>query len=202
MRLRIALLVSWTSAAAAGSAACRIESTVPSTVDSSVEGGSDGHGGQLGADGARVQDAVVGGPDGGVTTYAIPDGGVASNPQGVSCGGSACAAGADAGCCMQLDDGGGTCIDSHNSCVPPNAAIECDEAANCPMGTVCCYLWGSGAFSLRATCLSACPTQPGSLGAQVQACRTHAECVETRICTVRSCGGFVLETCASTAACP
>jgi hypothetical protein len=129
------------------------------------------------------------------------DEGHPSDPHRVHCGNVACPPGADGGCCVELDGGGGRCIDSQHACVAPSASLECDEAANCPPGLVCCYQIGSGAFSLHAVCVPSCPTKTG-LGAQTQACRTQAECGDGGSCAVRQCSeGSVLETCGPSSLC-
>lgn len=134
-------------------------------------------------------------------------GGLTSDPGHVACESVTCPAGTRAGCCLplpgdRLSIDAGQCVDSQHPCGSPVGPLECDEAADCPAGSVCCYRWGSGAFIVRSSCVTSCPTLTGGLGAQVQGCRTNAECAATGACNVRSCGSVVLRTCQSTMECP
>jgi hypothetical protein len=129
--------------------------------------------------------------------------GLASDPGRVSCGATTCPAGAGAGCCLPLTGDrfsidAGTCVNSQHGCGSPLGTFECDEAADCPVGTICCYEWGSGAFIVHSRCVTSCPTASGGLGDEVQACRTNAECIASGACKLRTCGSVGLATCATT----
>lgn len=135
--------------------------------------------------------------------------GPTSDPGRVTCGGTSCPAGAGAGCCLPIPGDplapgdAGTCVDPQHVCGSSSlGSFECNEAADCTAGAVCCYQWGSGAFSVRSRCVTACPTASGGLGEQVQACRTNAECAVSGACKLRTCGGVTLATCAATSDCP
>ena len=128
-------------------------------------------------------------------------GGLTSDPGRVSYGAVTCPAGAGAGCCLPLigdplSIDAGTCVNSQHACGSPLGTFECDEAADCPVGTVCCYQWGSGAFIVHSRCVTSCPA------GEVQACRTNAECVASGACKLRTCGSVDLATCAATSDCP
>ena len=134
-----------------------------------LDGGADGAG-DGGADG-RADGAGDGGADGGGST-----------PGQVSCGASTCTS--TQFCCDFGDGGcqeneGGTCF---------GAAGRCDEAADCPMGQVCCSTLGA-----------ACQAGP-CLGAQL--CKTTGECGGADGgCRVQSCLGRMIQACGTPFGC-
>ena len=137
----------------------------------------------LGAD-APLADAADAGP---TSDASVP----ASDPGQVTCGLSSCVA-ATTFCCAR-PGGPDTCETSGGACA--NAAVrKCDEAADCPVGNVCCY--DPSTTPPSTSCQGDCT---GGGGRRVQACKTTTECLvgqcATRLCsdgrTVATCGPLV-----------
>lgn len=166
------------------------------SVDSTVGGGSGGDaspvnsvgsgsssggtGGVDEPDAGKGEDAMFGGdalidaaPDGPLPCVG-PEGGLRCTPGVVGCGGEAGVCMTDTNVCCQPNppDGGaqGTCQPNSGSCANGEVAVQCEEAADCPSGHVCCENFPAFATLGPTTCMPSCPASMS------QICRTHAEC--------------------------
>ena len=156
--------------------------------DSSALGG--GPGGPTGGDdGGHAGDATIGhdgsavGPhDAGIDTTPlplnsydaadIPEGGLKVTQGVVGCGeGETCNAFAGNQCCVGGDQDGAACVATSVACAPGASSIECNESADCTVGTVCCgdVTAFDGGYVLTTRCKASC-------GAGAQLCRTNGEC--------------------------
>jgi hypothetical protein len=115
------------------------------------------------------------------------EGGLSCDPAHIACGSASCTVGKQV-CCIA--DGGAkeTCTNLGANICPGLTKSNCDEAADCDGGNVCCGFVGpTGGFN------TAC--QP-SCGTGLQFCHGTAECV-TGTCTLMQCRGVTVETCGS-----
>jgi len=154
--------------------------------------GSNSGGGDM-PDAGDMMDADFGSPDGGEASAIEagpcigPDGGARCTPGVVACGGDggACATNTSA-CCQASPPEGGTCQPSSAACPSGQSKIQCEEAADCPSGYVCCELFPAYATLGPTTCMASCPMD------QSQICRTHAECAlgdaGSPKCVLQTCG--------------
>lgn len=123
------------------------------------------------------------------------DGGLSCDPGKVTCGNASCDL-AKQFCC--IDDAGAkqTCDNypPDSGPPPPNGCngtkVDCDEAADCPSGQVCCGFVGAGG-GFTTSC------HQGGCGTGIQMCRSTNECAS---CLVQTCRGVTMETCS--ALCP
>ena len=195
------------------------DSTTGSSSGESSSGPSNGSGSNSGSGSgsgsdmpeAGDMDAGFGSPDGGddgtieAGPCIGPDGGARCTPGVVACGGDggACATSTSA-CCQANPPEGGTCQPSSAACPSGQSKIQCEEAADCPSGNVCCELFPAYATLGPTTCMASCPMD------QSQICRTHAECAAGDAgpakCLLQTCGStafggksVTLEACAVTA---
>jgi hypothetical protein len=134
------------------------------------------------ASGAGAPDASQLGGDGGLSACLVPEGGASCTPGTVSCGNSSCSTATDY--CCAASDGGGTCNPNDAGTCASGVRVACNEAADCPSGSVCCQLDAYGPHS--ATCETSCPT------GYFQVCRTDSECAtsastDTHTCIVQLC---------------
>ncbi len=123
------------------------------------------------------------------------DGGLACDPGKVTCGNTSCDL-TKQFCC--IDDAGTkqTCDNYPPDTGPPppngcnGTKVDCDEAADCPSGQVCCGFVGAGG-GFATSC------RQGGCGTGIQMCRSTNECAS---CVVQTCRGVTMETCG--ALCP
>jgi hypothetical protein len=129
------------------------------------------------------------------STSATPLNGHPSTPEQVDCNGSAatgtelCTVSSQEGCCAS-GSGAGSC-DPDNGTTTCNGTgqwfFECDEAADCNAGEVCCLVGTT--FSCATSCAG---------GLAAQSCRLSSECGEDGggACIVQTCnGGIFAELC-------
>ena len=137
-----------------------------------------------GNDGGTGSDA---GSDGGTTSDA---GGTTSDPGQVTCNGMPCAINANY-CCDDMN--GERCVpQTFSSC--GGQRRSCDEAADCTMGSVCCYAI-SAAVPLAYSTECAPPSQCGDLNYRPQVCKTSSECTNGQPCVLQVCKGKPIRTC-------
>lgn len=140
--------------------------------------GSSSGGSSSGGEGGTTSSSSSGG--GGVP---VPEGGVASDPDNVTCGGSPCNTTTDH-CCETADSG--TCQPLNGACAAGALSLECNEAADCAGGNVCCTAL---AYGQHATTCTAGACAPGTF----QLCRTDSECgsadagAASQKCIVQTC---------------
>jgi hypothetical protein len=213
MRTRLALLfvVSAPFALAGTIAACGGDDATSATNSGDGGAGNDGTTGSDGAggDGTTGNDGSSGdgtmGNDGGTGSDGSSndgstgvDGGSPSNPGQVTCGTASCDIDAGQSCCVHID-GGSACVANMPGTCTGGLRKRCDEAADCPMGQICCYeIGGAG---INTACATTCNTRP-------QACKTTSECKnDGGMCAVHQCqgmlSGFSIESCSGLPmACP
>jgi hypothetical protein len=131
--------------------------------------------------------------DGGDAAATPTDAGAdAASPGEIVCGAALCDAKLGQFCCVR-SNGNESCETSGNACANAGGvARECDKAADCTGGGVCCYDFSASppATSCRGDC-------NGGGGTRVQACRTQGECTGGT-CAVHACiDGGSIETCAA-----
>jgi hypothetical protein len=159
--------------------------------NSSSSGGSDS------VDGGTVDATLMGNDDAQVGDAAAdtappcigPDGGVPCTPGIVACGGPGmCTTAANACCQPNPPDGGaqGTCQPNSASCSNNDVKVQCEEAADCPSGYVCCEYFPAFATLGATSCMPSCAN------GWSQICRTHAECAADAggpaRCVLQTCG--------------
>jgi hypothetical protein len=147
-----------------------------------IEGGPIDAGSLEDARGAGAPDASQVGADGGPSACLVPEGGASCTPGTVPCGSSSCSTATDY--CCAASDGGGTCNPNDAGTCASGVKVACNEAADCPSGSVCCQLDAYGPHS--AMCETSCPT------GYFQVCRTDSECgtsasTDTHTCIVQLC---------------
>ncbi len=106
-----------------------------------------------------------------INAFDLPPGGQFVNPNVVDCGdGGFC--GVNPGmCCLGPGVEGGATCDFDGGCPPQTVTITCNEAADCPYGSVCC---GTPPTEEGGTLYAHCATSCSP--SQVQLCRTNGEC--------------------------
>jgi hypothetical protein len=113
----------------------------------------------------------------------------ASDPGFVTCGDAPCSV-PDHYCCD---------TPSSETCVPntvSGCAGErrlCDEAADCPVGQVCCVPFAEAPFFVHSTLCSTSCDRTGLQGTQV--CKTDSECKNAQPCQQQTCSGKVVRAC-------
>jgi hypothetical protein len=121
-----------------------------------------------------------------------PEGGAPCDPGLVPCGGEAgvCLTSTSACCQPSPQNGGhqGTCIPNSSSCPSGQDMVQCNEAADCPPGQVCCENFPAIATLGPTSCMPSCT------GGTYQICHTHAECGLGDAGTPPTC---ILQTCMS-----
>jgi hypothetical protein len=146
---------------------------------SQTTGGTGGGGGINGTGGRNTGGTVVssGGYTGGGTASGgssfstggtLPDGAAPGSTKGsVACGATPCALGPpnDYSCCLTVT---AFCAPAVGCLVIPGIPMSCDDAADCPPGSVCCYTLSTS--GIGSTCAPSCDAQSDQL------CRTDGEC--------------------------
>jgi hypothetical protein len=128
-----------------------------------------------------------------------PEGGSPCTPGVVSCGKAADAALTcnvpTTQCCEGNASGVNACQDAGAVC-PMGPTIQCNEAADCTGGKICCLLaMSTSPASTSVTCQA--PVDglcPGTGAALVQVCRSSAECA-SGVCAFWDCDGNTIEAC-------
>jgi hypothetical protein len=126
------------------------------------------------------------------------DAAIVSTPDAIACGATTCDP-TSAFCCA-LPNGATTdlsCETSGGNC-PNGGVIHCDEAADCPVGNVCC--WDTSGPVIASDCHTDCT---GGGGTRYQACKTDSECL-SGTCASRACtNGLAVTSCVPVGAlCP
>ena len=184
-----------------------VNSAMPNSSSSSggagVEGNSGASSGGNDLDGGDAVDATLSGNDDrGAKDAAVrdasidvapacigPEGGVPCTPGVVGCGGPGDCTTSTSACCQpNPPDGGpqGTCEPNPTSCADGGVKVECEEAADCPDGNVCCENFPAYATLGPTSCMPSCAN------GWSQICRTHAECGDDAgspaRCVLQTCG--------------
>lgn len=145
-------------------------------------------GGSVAGDDSGTGSDAATGMDGG--TIQVDGGTSISDPGSITCGAQPCAISANY-CCDEAN--GEKCVPlSFSSCGGPRRA--CDEAADCTMGSVCCY-GISAAIPLTYSTECAPPNQCGDLNYRPQVCKTSSECTNGQPCVLQTCKGKPIRTC-------
>jgi hypothetical protein len=171
------------SGSSSGSSSSGSSSGSSGSVDA---GGSSSGGNDAGGEGGSVE----GGVDGGVCE--APDGGAPCDPGIVACGDGGCMTSSTA--CCSSDSGAGiveSCQPNSVSC--PNGSIkhQCDEAADCPTGYICCVYSPAAGVLLGTSCMQSC----NNAMLQYQICRSDTECGQNadsgalKKCVLQTCMG-------------
>jgi hypothetical protein len=127
--------------------------------------------------------------DGGQT---IPDGGLPPTPGEVACGNLSCDV-PENQCCIPFVGGAATCVPSTQACIG-GVTVDCNEAADCSHGDVCCVsILGGPTTTAQFACQAAPCGSPAD--GHAQACRTNQECIGGAACTVQVCEGVTVELC-------
>ncbi len=168
------------------------------TSSSNGGGGSSG-GGEGGTSSGATDGGTSSGGEGGTSSSSgagtpVPEGGVPSDPNSVSCGGAMCNTTSNY-CCVEAD-GGATCLPDNSGACGTNAPrVYCNEAADCSGGICCTALtYGTHTSSCKPACSG--PTGPYNLG-EFQLCRTDAECgsadagAASQKCVVQLCSAML-----------
>jgi hypothetical protein len=118
----------------------------------------------------------------------IPEGGLHVDPGVVKCGGGGATCNAFAGnqCCIGGQQDGAVCLNTGVACATGASSFECNESADCYVGTVCCGTLASdsdGGFVWTTRCQASCAAP------LPQFCRTNGEC------GAAADGGCVVQTC-------
>jgi hypothetical protein len=111
-------------------------------------------------------------PDVVVLADVASDTGLVSTPGVIACGASTCDP--QTAFCCALPNGSTTdlsCQTSGGNC-PNGGVIQCDEAADCPSGNICC--WDTSGPAIASDCRTDCT---GGGGTRYQACATESECL-------------------------
>jgi hypothetical protein len=162
--------------AEAGAAPDGFTVTQDATQDTAVDTGPDG-----GPD--VTLDAVSVVPIDGACAFAGPD------PGALACGAEVCDTSRQYCCAAASEAGVSRCNDDSVSACS-GLFQQCDEAADCPAGGVCCTVPGQAVrLSYTTVCASRC------LLPSYQVCRTDAECRNGQGCMARDCLGTCVQTC-------
>jgi hypothetical protein len=178
-------LVGVASAIAAASVLTHCGGTVAATTEAGVGRGEDG----------RLYAGCAG-----------PLGGQPCDPGYVDCDSTRCSTNAGSFCCA--DQPGLGCLAPGAMVVPSltcEAPVYCNEAADCPIGTVCCgdvvcpgAVPDCNAFA-EQRCLADCDGGFGRYGVPWQACRSNAECPSgtclAQFCQSGAGNGVAVEAC-------
>jgi hypothetical protein len=120
-----------------------------------------------------------------------PEGGLFCDPGKVACGDAGLCDVPTQECCQNTTN---ACIAAGGSC--GGTPIECNEAADCPAGKICCIASSSTtASSAAVTCQT--PVNggcPAAVVASAQICRSNKECPSGK-CSFWSCAGNTIEAC-------
>jgi hypothetical protein len=145
--------------------------------DSAIDGG--GEGGNEGGSEASVCEA--------------PDGGAACDPGIVACGDGGCMTSSSA-CCSNNSDSGvvESCQPNAVTCPSGGTRHQCDEAADCPSGFICCVYSPATGVLGATSCMQSCNTAM----LQYQICRSDTECGQNadsgalKKCVLQTCTGM------------
>jgi hypothetical protein len=121
-----------------------------------------------------------------------PANGTPCDPGSVACPTAPCAVPANECCVTGTTASSSECVATSAPC--SGSKVECDEAADCSGGKVCCLNVTSIISETFDITCQAAPCPSGIANGQI--CKTNAEC-STGSCSVYMCVGQTLEACAS-----